>query len=155
MMLVMADTVDSATRSRMMPAIHGQWTLPERVVAGILRRLKERYHTHDARLPGRPDFVLPEHRAVIRVQGCFWHMHGCDYARTPRTRTEFWARKFAANRARDEATVIALVAARWRVLTVWECALRGSRRWSEADLELLIGDWLTCDEACDEISGRS
>jgi DNA mismatch endonuclease (patch repair protein) len=75
-------------------------------------------------LPGRPDIVLPKHRTVVFVHGCFWHRHGCALASEPATRRAFWREKFARNVARDKRTAAALRRAGWRVLTVWECALR-------------------------------
>jgi DNA mismatch endonuclease (patch repair protein) len=48
--------------------------------------------------------------------------------RLPATRRDFWALKIDANRARDQSVAAELRAAGWRVLTVWECSLRGRRR---------------------------
>jgi DNA mismatch endonuclease (patch repair protein) len=80
---------------------------------------------HDRRLPGTPDLVLPGYRAVVFVNGCFWHRHiGCRYAATPSTRPEFWATKFASNVARDRLNSAALIKCGWRVLTIWECEVR-------------------------------
>ena len=151
----MADIVDAAMRSRMMSGIRGEWTRPERVVARLLRELGVPFRTHAKDLPGNPDFVLPDHHVAIRVHGCFWHLHDCPAARMPATRREFWEQKLLANRERDEATNIALVQARWRVLTIWECALRGRGKWDDADLAVILAGWLTCDELCDEVSGRA
>lgn len=122
----MADIVDSATRSRMMAGIRGGNTKPEMVLRCGLHRLGFRFRLRVRTLPGRPDLVLPRYRAAIFVHGCFWHRHpGCRYATTPATRPEFWAAKFATNVARDRRSREALLAADWRVATVWECALRG------------------------------
>jgi DNA mismatch endonuclease Vsr len=53
-------------------------------------------------LPGKPDLVLPSHRAVIFVHGCFWHRHPrCRKASIPSTRVDFWADKFRRNISRD------------------------------------------------------
>src|SRR5690606_36200526 len=60
---------------------------------------------HDRKLSGSPDLVFPRFKAVVVVHGCFWHVHGCKYSTAPATRQEFWAEKFAANRARDERNV--------------------------------------------------
>jgi DNA mismatch endonuclease (patch repair protein) len=43
----------------------------------------------------------------------------------PATRRDFWSDKIAENRSRDARVLTALRAAGWRVLTIWECALRG------------------------------
>jgi DNA mismatch endonuclease (patch repair protein) len=79
-------------------------------------------------LPGRPDLVFPSRHAAIFVHGCFWHGHDCPMFRLPATRAEFWQTKIHGNRDRDQRADNALAAAGWRVLVVWECALRGPAR---------------------------
>jgi len=76
-------------------------------------------------LPGKPDIVLPRHRTVVFVHGCFWHGHDCPLYRLPKTRPEFWAAKIGGNKKRDERVARELESDGWRVLTVWECSLRG------------------------------
>ena len=124
----MADVVDQATRSRMMAAIQGRNTKPEVALRRGLHRSGFRYVLHDRRLPGRPDIVFPRYQAVVFVHGCFWHRHdGCRYATTPKTRPEFWSKKFEANVARDQRNRQAVSEAGWKTAVVWECALRGPR----------------------------
>lgn len=121
----MADIVDKATRSRMMAGIGGKNTKPEMVLRRALYARGFRYRLHVASLPGRPDIVLPKHRAVILVHGCFWHRHpGCRFATTPATRPDFWSEKFRQNVIRDQRNLAALRDQGWRVATVWECDLR-------------------------------
>jgi DNA mismatch endonuclease (patch repair protein) len=123
----MADSVDRATRSRMMAGIRGRDTTPERIVRSHLHRAGLRFRLHESRLSGRPDIVLPRWGAVVFVHGCYWHRHpGCRFATTPSTRVEFWTRKFAENVARDRRNVRALRRAGWRVFVVWECSLSPS-----------------------------
>jgi DNA mismatch endonuclease (patch repair protein) len=121
----MADVVDQQTRSRMMAGIRGMNTKPEMVVRRALHAEGFRYRLHVASLPGRPDIVLPKHRAVVLVHGCFWHRHeGCRFATTPATRSEFWEEKFRQNVVRDRKSEQALRALGWRVATLWECDIR-------------------------------
>lgn len=121
----MADVVDKQTRSRMMSGIRGKNTKPELRLRKALHAEGFRYVLHDRRLPGRPDIVLPRWNAVIEVHGCFWHRHeGCRYTTTPATRSEFWAKKFAANIARDRRNLEKLQKAGWRTAVIWECWLR-------------------------------
>jgi DNA mismatch endonuclease (patch repair protein) len=66
--------------------------------------------------------VLPTHRAVVCVHGCFWHRHpGCRLASTPKSNEAFWQTKFATNVARDRRNQAALAAQGWNVVIVWEC----------------------------------
>lgn len=87
-----------------------------------------RFRLHDRRLSGTPDIVFPKYRAVILVHGCFWHGHDCRLFKTPSTRTAFWTDNILSNRQRDARVVGELISAGWRVLTVWECALKGPNR---------------------------
>src|SRR5690349_16298349 len=98
----MPDIVDAATRSRMMSGIRGINTGPERLVRSFLHRAGLRFRLHARNLPGKPDIVLPKHHTVVLVHGCFWHRHrNCRYAYTPKSRLDFWQRKFESNVARD------------------------------------------------------
>ena len=90
----MIDTVDRETRSRIMAAVRSRDTAPELALRKALHALGFRYGLHGRKLPGRPDIVLPRYRAVIFVEGCFWHGHEyCTLYRLPSTRTEFWTEK--------------------------------------------------------------
>lgn len=118
----MADVVDAATRSRMMSGIRGVNTRPEMIVRRYLHSRGLRYRLHVKGLPGRPDIVLPKHRVVVEVRGCFWHQHtGCEFAVTPKSNAKFWRDKLASNVGRDVRSARALRAAGWRVYTIWEC----------------------------------
>ena len=150
----MTDIVSVATRSRMMSGIQAEGTRPERVVARILGQLGVHHSMHVKDLPGTPDFVLPDHHAAIRVHGCFWHFHECGLSKVPHNNAQFWQKKLLANRSRDESTAMGLIEQRWRVLTIWECALRGTQRWTEQDLTAIVAGWLAGDDFSDEIMGR-
>ena len=121
----MSDIVDRETRSRMMSAIRGKDTRPELIVRRFLHRKGYRYRLHRRNLPGRPDIILPKHRVVILVHGCFWLSHdGCFYATSPATRKEFWREKLAGNRDRDLRQQEELNRLGWRVVVIWECGIR-------------------------------
>lgn len=119
------DTVDAATRSRMMSGIRSKNTQPEMAVRRFLHAKGYRYRIHRTDLAGKPDIVIPRLKTCIFVHGCFWHRHpGCPYATTPKTRPEFWDEKFQKNVARDLANIAALDAGGWNVLIIWECQLK-------------------------------
>jgi DNA mismatch endonuclease (patch repair protein) len=147
----MADVVDKATRSRMMAGIRGKNTRPEIFLRKGLHALGFRFRLHRKDLPGRPDIVLPRHRAVIFINGCFWHAHdGCRNFRIPATRPEFWTAKLMENRARDQVAQKKLNDGGWRVLTVWECATRSI---SADTLSEKIARWLQGNDTSGEIAG--
>ena len=149
------DVVDAATRSRMMAGIRGRDTKPELVVRRGLHALGFRYRLHDRRLPGKPDMVLPRWRAVIQINGCFWHGHDCTLFRWPGTRVAFWRAKIGRNVERDREVDAALDRAGWRVLTVWECALKGPGRIGADAVMASAADWLRSDERTGVIRGTN
>lgn len=108
-----------------MAAIRGKDTKPEMAIRRGLHALGFRYSLHSRRFPGRPDMVLPKHRAVIWINGCYWHGHGCGAAKLPQSNESYWHPKIERTRARDIRNAEAVEAAGWRHLTIWECALRG------------------------------
>jgi DNA mismatch endonuclease (patch repair protein) len=113
----------------MMSLIRGRDTKPETLVRSGLWARGFRFRLHAKDLPGRPDLVLPKWRTVIFVNGCFWHAHAhCSYFRMPKSRSQFWQQKLKANRRRDAAAAMRLVDEGWKVITVWECALRADTR---------------------------
>ena len=118
------DTLSTEARSRLMSQIKGRDTKPEMLVRSAAHRLGLRFRLHDKRLPGKPDLVLPKHRTVIFVHGCFWHRHeGCRYATTPANNAAAWQEKFAANVRRDAKVRQQLEELGWRVLVIWSCEL--------------------------------
>lgn len=108
-----------------MAAVRSVHTKPELAVRRLLHRLGYRYRLHGAKLPGKPDLVFSCRRKVVFVHGCFWHRHPrCRYATSPKTRADFWQKKFASNVARDRRVRRELRAAGWDVMTVWQCELK-------------------------------
>lgn len=134
----MTDVVDAATRSRMMSGIRSRDTKPELEVRRFLHAHGFRFRLHDNRLPGKPDLVLAKWKTVVFVHGCFWHMHTCRYFKLPKTRTDFWRSKLESNRLRDESNLHQLEAMGWRVLVIYECALRDKPREALEALECTI-----------------
>jgi len=130
----MVDVLTAEQRSFNMSRIRGRDTKPELTLRQGLHALGFRFRLHRRDLPGRPDLVFVSRRAVIFAHGCFWHGHDCAMCRLPATRPEFWTAKIADNRTRDRQAEGKLRAAGWRVLIVWECALRGPARLPRNDV---------------------
>ena len=150
----MADVVDPATRSRMMSGIRGKDTKPELVVRRGLHRRGLRYRLHAPGVFGKPDLVFPSRRAVIFVNGCFWHGHDCRYFKLPTTRPEFWRHKIERNRERDAEVASRLEAEGWRRLVIWECALRGVGGAEQQRVIDQAAAWLASNAPQGEIRGR-
>lgn len=126
------DRISKEHRSWNMSRIRGKDTTPEMAVRSLLHGLGYRFRLHYKNLPGHPDIVLPKYRTVILVHGCYWHRHkGCRFAYTPKTRTDFWRRKFEENIKRDSQTKRRLRNLGWRIITIWECEIRGMETLAE------------------------
>ncbi|WP_409212711.1 very short patch repair endonuclease [Pseudomonas brassicacearum] len=128
-----------------MSGIQGQNTKPEIIIRQALHARGFRFRLHVKSLPGKPDLVLPKYKTVVFVHGCFWHGHACRYYKIPKTRSDFWLEKIGKNQARDRLQVTSLRENGWRVLIIWECAVRSIKRERSSKLIDLIVEWLMSD----------
>lgn len=125
----MADMVSPEKRSQNMSAIRSKNTKPEVYLRKLLFAQGYRYRIADKSVPGHPDIFLRKYNTAVFVNGCFWHRHpGCKYAYTPKSRVEFWQKKFDDNVRRDSAVKAELLEHGIKLLTVWECAIRRMQR---------------------------
>jgi DNA mismatch endonuclease (patch repair protein) len=137
-----------------MSRIRGKDTKPEMLLRRGLHATGLRFRLHVPELPGKPDLVFPRHHAVILVHGCFWHGHNCPLFKLPATRPEFWAAKITGNQERDQRAAKALQAAGWRVLTVWECSLKGTGRRPLDEVLKYCADFVLADVELAELAGQ-
>jgi DNA mismatch endonuclease (patch repair protein) len=124
-----------------MRAVSQANTGPELRVRRLLHALGYRFRLHRKGLPGTPDIVLPKHKAIVFVHGCFWHRHPrCCKSTVPKTNRDYWREKFSANVARDRENRRQLRALGWRTLIIWEC-------WTKevAKLQRRLEAFLTAD----------
>jgi len=118
----MPDVYSKKKRSWIMSRISGADTKPEMVVRKAVHGMGFRYRLHESKLPGKPDIVLPRHKKVIFINGCFWHGHqGCKRSKRPATNIKFWNRKIDATIARDAKVKTELKKLGLQVLTIWQC----------------------------------
>lgn len=87
------------------------------------------------------------------INGCFWHRHNCHMFKWPKTRQQFWREKIESNQARDKVQMERLLAGGWRVIVVWECAIKGRERLEEQALMDLVVDAIRGQTAVAEITG--
>lgn len=121
----MTDRISQEKRSWNMSRITSKNTKPEVAVRSYLFRHGFRFRKNDKRYPGTPDVVLPKYKTVIFVNGCFWHHHeGGHWAYIPKTRTDFWIKKFRNNQINDKLHRDTLELMGWKVITIWECELK-------------------------------
>ncbi|MBL4571088.1 MAG: DNA mismatch endonuclease Vsr [Alcanivorax sp.] len=150
----MTDIVPKSRRSEMMAGIKGKNTKPELLIRTSLHRMGLRYRLHDKRLPGKPDLVFPKYKAIILVNGCFWHGHNCQLFKWPNTRKAFWHQKIGETRKRDKANLREYQKLGWKTLTIWECAIKGRHQIGlEETIENTVR-WLQFDTTDAEIRGE-
>jgi DNA mismatch endonuclease (patch repair protein) len=138
----MTDIVDRATRSRMMAGIKSKNTKPEIRIRSELHRLGFRYRLNQISLPGKPDLVLKKHNTVVFVHGCFWHGHECPLFKWPKSNAKFWRKKIKGNRARDQSDIARLLQLGWRVLIIWECAIKNQHPDLIHTTIISVADWI-------------
>ena len=138
----MTDVHDKATRSKNMRAIGTRNTAIEKRLAGLLTQAGFDFRVQDPALAGRPDFVIDAWQCIIFTHGCFWHHHHCYLFKVPATRTEFWLEKIGKNVERDRRDISRLQELGWRVLIVWECALRGREKLTDEALSERLEEWI-------------
>ena len=110
----------SASASRIKADLPRLNTSPETALRSSLWALGLRFRLHVRTLPGNPDIVLPRHRAVIFVDGDFWHGRAWFEKRVaPATNSDFWIAKFERNHRRDRVVDLTLRKNGWSVLRLW------------------------------------
>jgi len=137
----------------MMSGIGGKNTKPELVVRKALHRMGFRYRLHVTGLPGKPDMVFSKYSAIILINGCFWHKHNCHLFKWPATHKGFWRKKILATNVRDKRNLVIYVDMGWRVLIIWECAIKGKTRLPLAKVVNDVANWLKSGEKHYEIKG--
>lgn len=131
----MADNHTKEIRSMNMSHIRSKNTKPEEIVRKYLFSKGLRYRKNVRKLPGCPDIVLKKYKAVIFVNGCFWHKHDCGRFVWPSSNAEYWSKKINRNVERDVQNIALLTEQGWRVLIIWECQLK--KNVAEQNLKML------------------
>ena len=136
----MADIKSEAARSQNMAAIKGKDTKPEIYLRHLLFRNGYRFRKNVSGIAGHPDIWLRKYNTAIFVHGCFWHRHaGCRYAYTPKSRVDFWSKKFEDNKLRDQKVQQELQKANIKCLVVWECSIKAMMKSEEIESQILNG----------------
>lgn len=84
---------------------------------GLRFRKQHLIKTGDVRV--RADVAFPRQRLAVFLDGCFWHR--CpEHGNSPRANSDYWSTKLDRNVERDQRVLVALDAAGWSVLRIWE-----------------------------------
>lgn len=108
-------------RSKTMGAVRGKGNKTTELVfrMALVRAGVKGWVLHPAGIVGKPDFYFPRTKKAVFIDGCFWH--GCARCgHTPKTRSVFWAAKFARNQQRDKRTTRTLRKQGIQVVRLWE-----------------------------------
>jgi DNA mismatch endonuclease, patch repair protein len=127
----MTDVFTKEKRGDVMSRIRATNTKPELVVRKYLFLKGFRYRIHQKNIKGKPDLVLKKYKALIFINGCFWHGHeaqDCAIARLPKSNVKYWKDKIDNNRNRDRKNYKNLEEEGWKIFTIWECSLRGRQK---------------------------
>lgn len=125
----MADVLNAEQRHKNMVAIHSKDTNPEKYFRKLLFSRGYRYRIAEKRITGHPDIFLRKYNTAVFIHGCFWHRHkGCTYCSTPKSNSDFWAKKFQNNVKRDQEVRTQLKDQRVKCLVIWECTLKKMKK---------------------------
>lgn len=145
----MADRLSTTERSKNMSAIKSRDTKPEVYFRKKLFSKGLRYRKNSEKVIGHPDIYLAKYNTAIFVNGCFWHRHAdCKYAYTPKSRVDFWEKKFESNIRRDNTVRQELYSQKIKQLVVWECTIKRMIKSSDYENEIImqVMDFLISDE---------
>ena len=147
----MIDTVDQSTRSRNMRRIGSKDTGIELLIRSRLRQHRFGYRKniripirHEGKLI-RPeaDIYLSRYQAVILVNGCYWHHHGCRLSKkTLGEMKPFWRKKLGENIQRDQRNIAAYNSIGLKVMSLWECSLRDKNDPEISYVVRQLEDWI-------------
>ena len=126
-------------RSKNMAAIHSKNTKPEIYLRKLLFARGYRYGVNSKSVPGHPDIYMKKYNTAIFVHGCFWHRHeGCKYAYMPKSRIEFWQKKFDVNIKRDKTVRKELLELKIKQLIIWECTIKKMKKDEEVEQRIIF-----------------
>ncbi|WP_419392711.1 very short patch repair endonuclease [Cytobacillus praedii] len=113
----MPEKITKEQRSRNMRAIKSQSKLENKVSKALWN--KGFRFRKNAKMFGRPDISIKKYKIVIFIDSCFWHscpIHG----NMPKSNQEYWTKKLARNKSRDEEVSRFYFEYGWKVLRFWE-----------------------------------
>ena len=124
---------DPEVTSAMMAAVRHRENKAEVALRRELWRRGLRYRLYSDKLVGKPDLVFVSARAVVFVDGDFWHGRAIRengvsaFRATLRTdKRDWWVDKLSRNAERDQRVNAELRRSGWRVLRLWESDVKAN-----------------------------
>jgi len=133
----MPDVFSKEKRSEVMSRIKGKGNKDtELAMIQILRNHHISGWRRNQAILGKPDFIFPQKKVDLFVDGCFWHC--CPkHSNMPKNNQEFWREKLQKNKDRDKFVTRELRKIGWKVIRVWEHELSISDRVAKRILDVL------------------
>jgi DNA mismatch endonuclease, patch repair protein len=98
----MPDVFSKEKRSQVMSAIRSKRNkTTEPALMLLFKKNKIKGWRRGSKLIGKPDFVFPDSKLVVFVDGCYWHGHNCRKLK-PGANYEYWKGKILRNKRRDQ-----------------------------------------------------
>jgi len=119
------DNLTPQQRRKNMQNIRSKGTKPEQKVFAELKRLKIYFVSHVDKIIGKPDIVFRRKKVVVFIDSDFWHGHPERYP-PPKSNQEYWEKKIARNRQRDNEVNQVLRTQGWNVIRLWEYDIKNS-----------------------------
>lgn len=124
----MADIFNEEKRSDIMQKVHSKNNKStELKLIQIFKENGIKGWKRNYSVKGHPDFVFPDKKVAVFVDGCFWHGHDCRNTR-PSDNAEYWEKKRARNIRHDKEITAIFERRSWTVLRIWECELKKKNR---------------------------
>ena len=133
----MADIFNKEKRSQIMSAVHSKQNKSTEIkLIKIFKKNGIIGWQRNYKVKGHPDFVFPDKKIAIFVDGCFWHGHDCRNTR-PADNAEFWQKKRERNMRHDKEITALFEKRGWTVIRIWECELK-KKNFEILDRKLVI-----------------
>lgn len=117
----MTDVLTKEQRSYNMSQIRSTDTKPELFVLKEVEKLKIEYERH-SKLPGKPDFIFPQYKIALFIDGEFWH--GRYLSKIKYRLSDYWITKITNNRKRDRKNRALLKEQGWKIIKMWDDDLK-------------------------------
>ncbi|GHU83890.1 very short patch repair endonuclease [Spirochaetia bacterium] len=117
------DDLSKADRHKNMQNIRSKNTVPELLIMNELKRRKIYFAKHVDKILGKPDIVFRRKRVIVFIDSDFWHCNPKKFI-MPTTNVEYWENKIRKNKERDKLVNKALKKDGWKIIRVWESAIK-------------------------------
>ena len=113
------DNLTKEQRQKNMRNIRSTGTIPERMVMKELKTRKIYFAKYVKSIIGKPDIVFRRKKVVVFIDSDFWHGHPERFI-MPKANEQYWKKKIARNKQRDQEVTLELQNKGWKVIRIWE-----------------------------------